>query len=928
LNQQRHVFLGWDTPPIESLTHWLTTQYTVDNHLDLSGTIIVLPAASAVKSLLTRLIDHCQSNDLLFFPPTAVTLGHLPEYLYTTRPAASATLQSLLWTDVARKAAVSNNLARVFPTTPHLEHFASWYAIGETLATLHTELAGELHDFQSVVEYCEQSGHTDEVRRWQQLAALQRAYLDQVDSLGFWDIQTARLIAVKQSECSTDKQIIVAGCVDINQTIQGMLDPISDNLTVVTFAPEKEKGRFQANGALNTDAWNEQSIELASAQLTMVESPSAQALACANVVADYSATGSDQQDFIIACPDADDEPYIVRLFERQSTPVSSLKGRSLEQNTVVTTLRLLGSFVHTNSYESFSSLIRLPDIQQYFIEGGVVGDLISLSDDFHEKHLPKHTDRIRGLTGKYENLSTALNLLDELVLPLLSGSSPISHWCDAILNTLNKVYGQRLVQINDPQDTSVLCGTRAISRSLAHLADADRSFQTVCEVTACIDLTLDLAIAEVETLQPALGIAITGWLDVAWGEQANVLIAGFNEGTIPSSITSDPFLPNSLRASLGLVDNARRFARDAYTTTLLVNSRETVMFFCKRADAAGMPLWPSRIALSGDTQQIAERLNSFSDVNSETPSISALYNVSSSPLPTVQIPFDDANKTEFSVTELRDYLSCPTRYYLKHILSIGTATDNSRELSALAFGNLLHDTLNDFGMSELSRSTDVDAIYEFLKSCLQSRVDKLYGEYSYAVVPLQISQLNNRLRAFSRWQGAWIADGWEIIETEYNCSPGVPISQEHPELVVRGRIDRIDYHGETSSWSVFDYKSSESCHLPEKMHNCKEAPYWKDLQLPLYRHLAKSITGTTKIQLGYINICNDLQAIGSYFAKWDSDQLRTADLVAIEVMRAIHTNQFETLGNTKPTFFSEYSYLLGDTALDNPTRNIDRKSTR
>ncbi|MBT4725109.1 MAG: hypothetical protein HOB29_09080 [Planctomycetaceae bacterium] len=925
MNNHRHVFLGWDTPPIESLSGWLTSRYTQTHRLDLSGSIIVLPAATAVKTLLSQLIAHCQTNQLLFFPPTVVTLGHLPEYLYTARATASPSLQALLWTDVARNAVANNALESVFPAPPSRDDFAAWHAIGETLATLHTELAGDLRDFQSVVEYCQRTGHPAEVNRWKQLATLQRAYLDAVDSLDFWDIQTARMIAVSRSECSTDKEIIVAGCVDINQTIQGMLDAVADNLTVLTFAAATQAARFQDNGVLNTDAWQGQPVKLTSNQLCMVESPSAQALACAKVIADSTATGNCQRDFVIACPDASDEPYIIRLFDRQSTPVSPQKGRSLHDNNVICTLRLLGTYVQTNSYQAFSSLIRLPDIQQYLFDAGIVDDIISISDDFHQQHLPKNVRRLRGLTGKYEILASALNTLDELVSPLSPESARLSDWCNAILDTLDRIYGNRLVQINDPQDTAVLSGTRAIAQSIAQLQDADRSFHMKCKVTECIDLTLQMASKQFETIQPRAGVAITGWLDVVWGEQSDVLITGFNEGTIPSSITSDLFLPNALRSSLGLVDNARRFARDAYTTTLLVNSRPKVTFFCKRVDAAGMPLWPSRIALTGNSQQIAHRLRNFSTERSETASISAAYNVATRPSIRVDIPFTQVNRTEFTVTEFRDYLSCPTRYYLKHVVGISSASDNSRELSSLAFGNLLHATLHDFGISELSRSTDSDAIYAFLKKQLAARADRLYGKDSFDVIPIQIALLNQRLQAFSHWQAAWTADGWEIVETEVNCSPGVAISTNHPQFVVCGRIDRIDYHAETATWSIFDYKSSETCHTPERIHNCNDAPFWKDLQLPLYRHLAQSITDSASVRLGYINICSDLQAIGGYFANWNSDQLEAADIVALNVMQSINSNHFDLRNEAKPPFFSEFSYLLGDTTLDTPCPNNTRQ---
>ena len=923
LNNPRHLFLGWDIPPIESLTAWLTAQYSHDGKLDLGSTIIALPAASAVKSLLTQLVNHCQANSLIFFPPTAVTLGHLPEYLYSARPTASASLQALLWADVARKATERDSLDHVFPSPPELTDFTSWFGIGETLANLHTELAGDLQDFKSVINYCEQSGHPTEVKRWTQLADLQRAYLDEVDRLGFWDIQTARMIAVKNSECTTTKNIIIAGCVDVNQTIRGMLNDVSEHLTVVTFAPKSLGARFKDNGALNTVAWQQQPIEISDSQLIMVESPNAQALACANLIAKQSTPDNSQQDFVIACPDAADEPYLFRIFNRQETVLSTPRGRSLHDNIVVNTLRLLGNFVVTKSYSAFAALLRLPDIQHYLANSGITDDLVSLSDEFHEKHLPMLTGKLRGQTGKYIQLAAALQHLDFLVTPLTSETSQLSKWSSAILEVLNSIYGQRLVELNNIQDRSVLCGTRAISQSIARLADADNSSPIQCTVSEFIHLTLESVITQYETSELSAGVALTGWLDVVWGEQSNVLVTSFNEGTIPSSITSDIFLPNSLRTALGLMDNARRFARDAYTTTLLVKSREMTTFFCKRTDAAGMPLWPSRIALTGDAREVAQRLNLFTAVDTDTSSRPPLYHLTSTPSDITTLRFDKVQKTEFTVTEFRDYLSCPTRYYLKHILKLNAIADDAREMTALAFGNLLHDSLNEFGKSKFKDSNNADTIYHFLESQVLSRADQLYGKYSYGVISIQISQLCNRLQAFAEWQAAWKDQGWEIVETEFNCNDGVPISPEHSNLLVLGRIDRIDYHAASSRWSIFDYKSSESCHRPEKIHNCTDPPFWSDLQLPLYRHLAKSVTNSTDVALGYINICNDLTSIGEYFAEWSLEQLTAADLVALNVMESINANKFDAKTNAQPSFYSEYSYLLGDTALDSANRGIE-----
>ena len=119
----------------------------------------------------------------------------------------------------------------------------------------------------------------------------------------------------------------------------------------------------------------------------------------------------------------------------------------------------------------------------------------------------------------------------------------------------------------------------------------------------------------------------------------------------------------------------------------------------------------------------------------------------------------------------------------------------------MAFGDLLHDILNEFGKSELNRSSDEDAIYAYLESHLQIKADKSYGKYSYGVIPIQLSQLRNRLFAFSRWQAAWISDGWEMVETEFQCNPGgfTVLASDRPD-VVENSIEEFEYHADIARY--------------------------------------------------------------------------------------------------------------------------------
>ena len=61
-----------------------------------------------------------------------------------------------------------------------------------------------------------------------------------------------------------------------------------------------------------------------------------------------------------------------------------------------------------------------------------------------------------------------------------------------------------------------------------------------------------------------------------------LVVTGMNEGIVPSSRNSDPFLPNRLRRLLGIEDNDRRYARDAYALGVLRYSKEDLRIIAGR----------------------------------------------------------------------------------------------------------------------------------------------------------------------------------------------------------------------------------------------------------------------------------------------------------------------------------------------------------
>ena len=209
-----------------------------------------------------------------------------------------------------------------------------------------------------------------------------------------------------------------------------------------------------------------------------------------------------------------------------------------------------------------------------------------------------------------------------------------------------------------------------------------------------------------------------------------------------------------------------------------------------------------------------------------------------------------------SVTELRDYLACPYRYYLRHRLKLRPLDDTIDELDALLFGSLVHELLGDFAQHpEICESQDAQEIETFLSERLDQLAALHFGVVRHSseksslvsssltqalpstdplpAIRVQIEQLRYRLRGFAAWQANWTRQGWHIAyaEAPENSQKGRQVNLANQQEIdfrladgrrvrLRGRIDRIDWNdqGAQPRLVIFDYKTSEKGEPPEKTH--------------------------------------------------------------------------------------------------------------
>jgi hypothetical protein len=133
-------------------------------------------------------------------------------------------------------------------------------------------------------------------------------------------------------------------------------------------------------------------------------------------------------------------------------------------------------------------------------------------------------------------------------------------------------------------------------------------------------------------------------------------------------------------------------------------------------------------------------------------------------------------------------------------------------------------------------------------------------------------------------------------------------------------VHSFDWNAGSDTWQILDYKTSDTPTKPANAHR-RQNGEWVDLQLPLYRHLAQSITvrnGRTiggEVELGYVQLPKDVTETGIQIAKWSDDDLASADETAREVIRGIWRREFWPMNETVPKY-TDFGAICQDGLLE------------
>ncbi|MFN3190953.1 MAG: PD-(D/E)XK nuclease family protein [Aureliella sp.] len=931
-SKSNRCFLGWDKPVLRVAVDKLYDDFAVASDAvtgaatwDMRNLLVVMPSSLACRRLAELLALKAESEGRVHYPPKIVTVGNLPEELYHPEFAvASPAVQQFAWLKALYRVP-KDELLKFIPNVPAKQSTNQWLDLAKVVSGLHRELSSEQLDFSQVADYlsnemADGDGFPHpEHSRWAVLARIQSSYLEILQEMHLCDLQTARIRALNDAQCQSSRQIISIGCVDLSRIQKAMLAAIGGEVLIWVAAPQSESEYFDAWGCLVAERWQTRTLDIPAENLYVGGTPRDQANLTASCLADFQGQYH-QKEITVGVPEPKLIPEIRRRLSLSDVATRYGPGHPLSQSEPISLIRMIGEYLRTKTYESFAALVRHPVVDEFLsrqhttIPASWLQDL----DEYYQEALPKRIDKfVHTKAIGAESYAAVTKVITKWLHPISRQQLPLVDFVQPLLTVLSTVYGRQVCSLDEPAESELFSAARRSAEALLELRDVPKEIQPRMAASEMITWLVDSLSGQlVPEVPDADSVELLGWLELAWDDAPALVVTGLHDGVVPESSNSDSFLPNAFRKRLGIMDNLRRLARDVYATQLLLTSKSDVRFIVGRTDESGDPLTPSRVLMACPLEQLPSRVmhlvsetanDSLAEVRSRwnKPAVSTLQPLQR---PAIDPDFIQANRPRYiTVTAFREYLACPYRFYLKHIRRLRSKDDSVAELGASQFGVLVHDALAEL-KGNIGECDSPEIVEAFLLEKLHRFAAERYGDSPAAAVLIQIEQAELRLKAFAAKQAARAAEGWKIVHVEVGTD-----AKDHlkigtsDELNLVGRIDRIDHQPHTGRWAIWDYKTSETAKNPVTVH-WTESKGWQDLQLPLYRSIARRLGVDSEPTLGYITLPKSASDGGFTLAEFTHEQLAEADSLAAEIATQVASGDFGD-GLPRDVLFDDFSRI-------------------
>ena len=945
MNSVRRHFLGWDKPFLPTAAKWLQENYLQAGLGSKEQLFILVSGQAVARRLQSYFVDEAnEAGRAIELPIIETTTQFFRRLIPNDNRIADQTTLLLATTIVLKGMPPNKATSIVGSRRPTEDDFIGWSRIAkQVLHTFQTASGGGLsfdtlewpkHAQLMLTEYA--------VERFSLLREVQSQVQQmlEIDGTHVFNLQQLQLLLPKSEiEIGSLRHVVVAGCSDLVVAASKLLNRLLDcGITVDSLigAPETKSDGFDAYGCIDSDYWIESDIDIDDEDIIVAGSPSSQSAEVVRILESIKDVATSNQ-ITIATTNDEFVPIIQRHVHGHGIRSRFAGGVPLLQTTEAILMSGIMEFISTGSYGSYAAIVRHPDIVNILhVAESTLEKLSRYSTDVVPSHIGEtkwfEPKEVHFDMGGLRDLHAQVVGLCHSCIQLEKNPSSIWECSSAIRALLLKVYGDEVLDYSDIK-------LKTLQKIFGVLDRFDSLSKNICKqitplpISSAIRFMLgELEAETIHDLPDPNAINIVGWLEAVVTDTPQLIVVGMSADLVGGSNPSDSFFPDSLRSAIGLETIDRRMARDSRAIIAMQHARKmngNIKWIVGRKNTEGNPLSPSPLLMrSSEERVLAKRAgNLVVSFDREKPEVPPPYKLDKEGRG-IQIPipsdYSSSKRIEkLSVTAFKDYLSCPYRFWLKHVLKLNIAEDGNTELDAKLFGSVVHNVLQRFGENDVVNcSTDIRVIESALFDVLDCVVKDQLGSNISNAICVQLELARYRFSEFAKHQAQSAADGWKILCTEKKVKKKLDIGGA--SFTVSGVIDRVEVHDD-GRIRVLDYKTGST--TANNAHFKKD--HWIDLQLPLYRELLTKIPELKKHDTSEDNVSLGYFKVGDQESSSGIDLLIPTSVVAAILrdtidgtIKSIMNNEF---GNTPtfpaPKYSGNYSWLCQDNSVVEESSN-------
>ena len=871
------VFLDWHRPLLPAAAAWNIARAKTRGRVDLSREEHVLSGRRAARRYLELLVRACEAERLAFDPPEILVPGQW-ELRHVATGLRRPTPLELECAFRAALSAAPRGLRELLHLQPEQSN-----SLAQECAQLLAELAAHGTDLRRLSADAKLRSLLPE-REWARLAAL-----SQVEALA--------AAALARAECEWPANVdlaphraplVLIGLAELSPLLLRYIDAWTEDCVALVHAAAERTAQFDSYGRPVRAAWLRELEFLDGLDLRVASDPSQEA---SQVLARLCELGPLAVDELsIGLLDSQVEPPLRAQLEQQGRSLHLADGMDAQRHAHWQALTQLAQLLRERSFAALAAFARVPLVEARLREAPVGAQRpIESLDRYVSQHLPHAFGDAQEPSREASAVRPILQWIASLAAELDGDERELGAWAAALRRVLERLCGAERYEPSHPSGRRTLEFLGAACDALESFERLATPLQPRVDAAGAIELLLAELPKRFVELPQSDAVEAIGWLELAADDAPHLLIVGANEGCLPKAPPYDSLLPDTLREQLGLPCDADREARDLYLLARMTKSRASCSIFLARRDLASKPLLPSRLLLRGTREALPARLAHLLQAAPRIAGLGATLRHEDRRVAFAPV-LQPQPVLRLSISAFADWLRCPYRFHLSHVLRLRPRDPNARELDPAAVGTLLHAIFDRFAREAagLKSAREIEA---WLTAALMDRAGVWFGPHPQPAVRVQLELFRQRLRTFAQIQAARHAQGWEILHSEFSLEQRVEVDATPIELV--GRIDRIDRHA-SGLIQILDIKTRTQAEDPRKSHGPDRDGNWKDLQLPLYLRLlpqAHPDLAASPLSAGYLQLPADSREAGVQEAQWEADELADAWRCAQTVIRGIRAGE-------------------------------------